>query len=163
MLVDASLQSQATRERGNLHTGPLQAAAGAAISAALVKELRAKSGAGMMDCKKALVESNGDFEAAEVYLRNKGLISADKKASRLAAEGAVVAYVHTGSRVGVLMEVNCESDFVARGEAFKEFAEDMAMQVGPSVVFPNLRQDCQKGGTGRTRFSGFFSWVSRSA
>jgi elongation factor Ts len=117
----------------------------------------------MMDCKKALVESNGDFEAAEVYLRNKGLISADKKASRLAAEGAVVAYVHTGSRVGVLMEVNCESDFVARGEAFKEFAEDMAMQVGPSVVFPNLRQDCQKGGTGRTRFSGFFSWVSRSA
>jgi elongation factor Ts len=119
----------------------VQAVAVTAITAALVKELRTKSGAGMMDCKKALVECNGDFEAAEVFLRNKGLASADKKSGRIAVEGAIVSYVHTGSRVGVLIEVNCESDFVARGEAFKEFAEDMAMQVAADADITVIEAD----------------------
>ena len=101
-----------------------------AISPALVKQLRDKSGAGMMDCKKALAECGGDVEAASEFLRKKGLASADKKAGRVAAEGAVGSYIHAGSRLGVLVEVNCETDFVARGEKFRELVNDMAMQVG---------------------------------
>ena len=100
-----------------------------AVSAKLVKELRDKSGAGMMDCKKALGECNGDIEEATVWLRKKGMASADKKASRIAAEGAVAQYIHAGARLGVLVEVNCETDFVARGDKFKELVADIAMQV----------------------------------
>jgi len=105
------------------------AAGGASISAATVKALRDQSGAGMMDCKKALAESGGDLEAAAAYLRKKGLASADKKSGRVAAEGEVSAYIHAGARLGVLLEVNCETDFVARGDAFKELVADLAMQV----------------------------------
>ena len=99
------------------------------ISAGLVKELREASGAGMMDCKKALTECGGDLEAAKEFLRKKGLASADKKAGRVAAEGAVWSYIHAGSRLGVLVEINCETDFVARGEKFQELVNDMAMQI----------------------------------
>ena len=98
------------------------------ISAAQVKELRERTGAGMMDCKKALVETNGDIEKAIDYLREKGLAKAAKKASRIAAEGLVEAYIH-GGRIGVLIEVNSETDFVAKNEEFRSFVKDMAMQV----------------------------------
>lgn len=101
------------------------------ISAALVKELRERSGAGMMDCKKALVETNGDIEKAIDLLREKGLASAAKKASRIASEGLVESYIH-GGRIGVLIEVNSETDFVAKNDDFKEFVRDMAMQVAAS-------------------------------
>ena len=112
-------------------------AEGAAISAKAVKELRDQSGAGMMDCKKALTECNGDMEEAVVWLRKKGMASADKKASRIAAEGAVAQYIHAGARLGVLVEVNCETDFVARGDKFKELVADIAMQVAacPDVEY----------------------------
>lgn len=100
-----------------------------AISAKQVKEIRDKTGAGMMDCKKALQESNGDMEEAVVWLRKKGMASADKKSSRIATEGAIGAYIHSGARLGVIVEVNCETDFVARGDKFKEIVADMAMQV----------------------------------
>ena len=101
------------------------------VSAAVVKQLRDKSGAGMMDCKKALAQCGGDIEAAADFLRKKGLASADKKSSRVAAEGAVGSYIHAGSRLGVLVEVNCETDFVARGDTFKALVQDIAMQVRP--------------------------------
>jgi elongation factor Ts len=100
-----------------------------AVAASAVKELREKTGAGMMDCKKALAENDGDVEKATEFLRKKGLASADKKAGRVASEGAIGAYIHAGSRLGVLVEVNCETDFVARGEKFKELVNDMAMQI----------------------------------
>ncbi|RAL26319.1 translation elongation factor Ts [Thermoflavimicrobium daqui] len=100
-----------------------------AVTAALVKELREKTGAGMMDCKKALVETNGDLEKAIEYLREKGMASAAKKAGRVAAEGAVGSYIHAGGRIGVLVEVNCETDFVANTEEFQSLVKDVAMQV----------------------------------
>merc|ERR1712174_60000 len=108
-----------------------------AISAKLVKELRDSSGAGMMDCKKALAECGGDLEKAEEYLRKKGITSAAKKASRVASEGMVSSYIHAGSRIGVLVEVNCETDFVARGDKFKELVQGLAMQIAasPSVEY----------------------------
>ncbi|MCW6035560.1 translation elongation factor Ts [Spirulina subsalsa FACHB-351] len=107
------------------------------ISAALVKELREQTGAGMMDCKKALTENDGDMEKAVEWLRKKGIASADKKAGRVAAEGLVDSYIHTGGRVGVLVEVNCETDFVARGDKFKALVRDIAMQIAacPNVVY----------------------------
>ncbi|PRW58941.1 elongation factor Ts [Chlorella sorokiniana] len=111
---------------------PAAAAAAGGISAALVKELRESTGAGMMDCKKALAECDGDLEKAKEFLRKKGLASADKKAGRVAAEGAIWSYIHAGSRLGVLVEVNCETDFVARGEKFQELVNDMAMQIAAS-------------------------------
>lgn len=98
------------------------------ISAALIKDLREKTGAGMMDCKKALVECDGNLEAAIDFLREKGLASVAKKSSRIASEGIVDAYIH-GGRIGVLIEVNSETDFVAKNEEFKAFVKDMAMQV----------------------------------
>ncbi len=101
------------------------------ISASLVKELREKSGAGMLDCKNALVETNGDIEKAVDYLREKGLASAAKKSSRIASEGLVDAYIH-GGRIGVIVEVNSETDFVSKTDEFKEFVKDMAMQVAAS-------------------------------
>jgi elongation factor Ts len=109
----------------------------AEISAKLVKDLRDKTGAGMMDCKKALSENNGDIEKAIEWLRQKGIASAEKKSGRTAAEGAIGSYIHTGARVGVLVEVNCETDFVARGEIFQELIRNVAMQIAacPSVDF----------------------------
>lgn len=109
------------------------------ISAGLVKELREKTGAGMMDCKKALAESSGDFEKAIEYLRKKGIASASKKAGRATKEGAVVSYIHGEGKVGVLLEVNCETDFVARTEQFRAFTKDVAMHVAaanPAYVRP---------------------------
>lgn len=108
----------------------------AEISAAMVKDLREKTGAGMMDCKKALSESAGDFTKAEEWLRKKGLSAAGKKAGRVAAEGLVGTYVHSG-KIGVLVEVNCETDFVARNEDFQQLVKDVAMHIAaanPSYV-----------------------------
>jgi elongation factor Ts len=107
------------------------------ISAQLVKELREITGAGMMDCKKALRESNGDKVMAIETLRKKGLASADRKANKVATEGVIVSYIHTGYKIGVLVEVNCETDFVARRNEFKDFAKDIAMQIAasPSVEY----------------------------
>lgn len=99
------------------------------ITASMVKELRGRTGAGMMDCKKALNEVNGDLDKAIEYLREKGLAAASKKAGRVAAEGVVASYIHGAGRVGVLVEVNCETDFVAKTENFQEFARDIAMQI----------------------------------
>jgi len=109
----------------------------AEISAKLVKELRDKTGAGMMDCKKALAETAGDMTKASEWLRQKGIASAEKKSGRTAAEGAVGSYIHTGARVGVLVEVNCETDFVARGELFQELLRNVAMQIAacPNVEY----------------------------
>jgi len=101
----------------------------ATITADAVKELRERTGAGMMDCKNALVEADGDVEAAVVLLRERGLAAAAKKAGRDAREGTVASYIHTGGRVGVLIEVNCETDFVARTEEFQKLVRDLAMQV----------------------------------
>jgi elongation factor Ts len=100
-----------------------------AITAQMVKELRQKTGAGMMDCKKALTEKNGDIEAATQYLREKGVADAAKRAGRVASEGVIGLYVHTGGKIGVLVEVNCETDFVARTDDFKDLAKNLAMQV----------------------------------
>ncbi|WP_028986590.1 translation elongation factor Ts [Thermicanus aegyptius] len=99
------------------------------ISANQVKELREKTGAGMMECKKALTEANGDMEKAIEILRERGLAAAAKKAGRIAAEGLVESYIHMGGRIGVLVEVNCETDFVANTDEFKEFVKDIAMQI----------------------------------
>ena len=109
----------------------------AEISAKLVKELRDQTGAGMMDCKKALKEVDGDLQKATEWLRQKGISSAEKKVGRTAAEGSVGSYIHTGARVGVLVEVNCETDFVARGEIFQELVRNVAMQIAacPNVEF----------------------------
>ena len=100
-----------------------------AISASDVKVLRERTGAGMMDCKKALTEAGGDMEKAVELLREKGLAAAAKKAGRIAAEGVVDSYIHMGGRIGVLVEVNCETDFVAKTDQFKAFVRDVAMQV----------------------------------
>ena len=99
------------------------------VNATLVKELREKTGAGMMDCKKALAETAGDLDKAVDYLRQKGLAAAAKKADRIATDGAVGAYVHPGGKIGVLVEVNCETDFVARTNEFQSLLKDIAMQV----------------------------------
>ena len=107
----------------------------AEIPAKDVKELRDRTGAGMMDCKKALQETTGDKEKAIEWLRQKGLASAGKKAGRVAAEGLVDSYIHTGGRIGVLVEVNCETDFVARNQAFVELVRNVAMQV---AACPNV-------------------------
>lgn len=114
----------------------------AEISAKLVKELRDKTGAGMMDCKKALTESGGDATKATEWLRQKGIATAEKKAGRTAAEGAVGSYIHTGARVGVLVEINCETDFVARGDLFQELVRNVAMQIAacPNVEYVSTDQ-----------------------
>lgn len=102
------------------------------VTAEMVKELRERTGAGMMDCKKALVATDGDIEKAIDELRTKGLASAAKKASRVASEGAVTSYIHAGGRIGVLVEVNCETDFVGKTPEFKQLAYDIAMQIAAS-------------------------------
>lgn len=101
----------------------------AEITAALVKELRERTGAGMMDCKKALAATEGDMDKAIDFLREKGLAAAAKKAGRIAAEGLVESYIHGGGRIGVLVEVNCETDFVAKTDAFKSLVKDIAMHI----------------------------------
>jgi elongation factor Ts len=99
------------------------------VSAAQVRTLREQTGAGMMDCKRALSESGGDLEKAVVYLREKGLAAAAKRSARAASEGLVASYIHAGGKIGVLVEVNCETDFVARTPEFQTLAKDLAMQV----------------------------------
>jgi elongation factor Ts len=101
----------------------------AEVTASAVKSLREKSGAGMIDCKNALVEANGDENAAMEILRKKGMATAGKKAGRVTAEGAVGSYIHMGGKVGVLVEVNCESDFVSRGDEFQQLVKDVAMHI----------------------------------
>ena len=102
------------------------------ISAAQVKELRENTGAGMMDCKNALVESNGDMEKAKKFLREKGLAAAAKKAGRIASEGIVESYIHGDGRIGVLVEVNTETDFAAKNQEFRTFVKDIALQIAAS-------------------------------
>ncbi len=99
------------------------------ISAAMVKELREKTGAGMMDCKQALADCGGDMEKAIDFLRKKGLATAAKRAGRATSEGTVQAYIHMGGKIGVLVEVDCETDFVAKTDDFKEFARNLAMHI----------------------------------
>ncbi|KUO66068.1 MAG: elongation factor Ts [Gracilibacter sp. BRH_c7a] len=113
----------------------------AEITAALVKELRERTGAGMMDCKKGLVQCDGDLEKAIDYLREKGLAAAAKKEGRIAAEGVVESYIHGEGRIGVLVEINCETDFVARGDDFKQFAKDIAMQIAAAKpLYVNIEE-----------------------
>ncbi|XP_021990500.1 polyprotein of EF-Ts, chloroplastic isoform X4 [Helianthus annuus] len=137
--VEAAAPAEATTEVEDEKVEvpvPVEATTKATISPALVKQLREETGAGMMDCKKALAETEGDLVKAQEYLRKKGLASADKKASRATAEGRIGSYIHD-SRIGVLVEVNCETDFVSRGDIFKELVNDLAMQVAacPQVQY----------------------------
>src|SRR5260221_6550464 len=107
------------------------------ISAAQVKELRERSGAPMMDCKNALSNSKGDIEEALIWLRKKGIATAAKKSARVTSEGSVASYIHAGGKIGVLVEVNCESDFVARTDDFKDLVKDIAMHIAaadPKIV-----------------------------
>jgi elongation factor Ts len=113
----------------------------AEVTASGIKSLREKTGAGMMECKKALTENNGDEAAAIEWLRKRGLASAAKKASRVAAEGAVGAYIHMGGKVGVLVEINCETDFVARGDEFQQLIKDVAMHVAASEPRYGTREE----------------------
>jgi elongation factor Ts len=112
-----------------------------AASAQLVKELRDRTGAGVMDCKEALQAASDDLDSAVEYLRKKGIASAAKKAHREAKEGVVGSYIHAGAKLGVLVEVNCESDFVARTEAFQELVKDLAMQVAAASPTYVARED----------------------
>lgn len=107
----------------------------------LIKELRGRTGAGIVDCRNALVEAAGDVERAAEILQGKGLVSAQKRAGRVASEGLVESYVHTGGRVGALIEVNCETDFVARTEEFKRLARDLAMQVTATAPLYVTREE----------------------
>ncbi len=113
----------------------------AEITAKMVQELREKTGAGMMDCKKALAEAGGDFAKAEDVLRKKGLSAAAKKSGRIASEGAVASYIHMGGKIGVLVEVNCETDFVARTEGFQVLVKDLAMQIAATAPQWVRRED----------------------
>ena len=103
-----------------------------AITGNEIKTLREKTGAGMVDCKNALVEADGDVEKAVEILRKKGIVMADKKSGRITAEGAVGSYIHMGGKVGVMVEINCESDFVSRGEEFQQLVKDVAMHIAAS-------------------------------
>ncbi len=113
----------------------------AEITAKMVQELREKSGAGMMDCKKALTEAGGDMAKADEILRKKGLAAAAKKSARAATEGAVASYIHMGGKIGVLVEVNCETDFVARTEGFQLLVKDLAMQIAASAPLYVRREE----------------------
>ena len=103
------------------------------VTASMVGELRQKTGAGMMDCKKALAETSGDLEAAVEFLRKKGLSAASKKAGRVATEGTVGSYIHAGGKIGVMVEVNCETDFVGRNDDFQRFVRDVAMHIAAAA------------------------------
>ncbi len=113
----------------------------AEITAKMVQELREKTGAGMMDCKKVLGEAGGDMSKAEELLRKKGLAAAAKKATRAATEGAVASYIHMGGKIGVLVEVNCETDFVARTEGFQALVKDISMQIAAAAPQYVRRED----------------------
>ena len=112
-----------------------------AVNAAQVRDLRDKTGAGMMDCKRALAETGGDLEKAVVYLREKGLAAAAKRSARTASEGTVGSYIHAGGKIGVLIEINCETDFVARTPQFQTLVKDLAMQVAAANPRYAQRQD----------------------
>jgi len=114
------------------------------ISAQVVKELREKTGAGMMDCKKALIDSNGDMEKAVDFLRKAGIAKAEKKGSRDVKEGIVYSYIHHGGRLGVLVEVNCETDFVAKTDGFKELVHNIAMQIAATNPVAVSSKDISK-------------------
>lgn len=111
------------------------------VTAAMVKKLRGRTGAGMMDCKNALADSSGDVDKAIEYLRIKGLSKAAKKADRATAEGLVISYIHPGNRIGVLIEINCETDFVARTDEFQSFANHLAMQVAAAAPIAVTREE----------------------
>ncbi|MFZ2633273.1 MAG: translation elongation factor Ts [Desulfosalsimonadaceae bacterium] len=115
------------------------------ISATMVKELRERSGVGIMDCKEALKECNGDMEKASDYLRKKGLATAQKRAGRVASDGTIQSYIHMGGKIGVLVEVNCETDFVAKTDGFQEFVKNIAMHIAAAsplgVVPEDITQD----------------------
>lgn len=111
------------------------------ITAQMVQELRKKTGVGMMDCKRALQENGGDVEAAIEYLRVKGLAAATKREGKATGEGLIISYIHPGSKLGVMVEVNCETDFVARTPEFRELAKDIAMQVAASAPLFVRRED----------------------
>ena len=121
------------------------------ITAAMVKELRDKTGAGMMDCKKALQENDGDVEKAIDFLRKKGIAKAEKKASREVNDGLVDAYIHMGGKLGVLLEVNCETDFVAKTDDFKNFVRDIAMHVAASDPMTVSREEISEDILNRER------------
>ncbi|MFD2116798.1 translation elongation factor Ts [Paenibacillus yanchengensis] len=116
-----------------------------AVSASAVKDLRARTGAGMLDCKKALDETNGDIDKAIALLREKGLAAAANKSGRVATEGVVESYIHAGGRIGVLVEINCETDFVAKTDQFREFARDVAMHIAASNPKYVRREDVPGG------------------
>lgn len=111
------------------------------ITASMVNELRKRTGAGLMDCKNALVESNGDEEAAIALLKKRGIAKAAKKASRDASEGIIESYIHTGGKVGVLLELNCESDFVAKNDQFKALARDLCMHIAAASPVAVSREE----------------------
>ena len=123
----------------------------AEVTAAAVKSLREKSGAGMIDLKNALVEANGDETAAMDLLRKKGMAQAGKKAGRVTAEGAVGSYIHMGGKVGVLVEINCESDFVSRGEEFQQLVKDVAMHIAAADPRYTNRTDVPEGDLAKER------------
>lgn len=114
------------------------------ISASNVKELREKTGAGIMECKKALIESNGDIQKAIDVLRKRGIAAAQKKVGRTTSEGIIEAYIHPGSRLGVILEINCESDFVGKTEIFINFAKDIAMQIAATNPIAVTKDDLNK-------------------
>jgi elongation factor Ts len=121
------------------------------ISAQLVKQLRERTGAGMMECKKALVEAKGELAEAEVVLRKQGIASAGKKSSRSTKQGVIGSYIHPGSQLGVLIEVNCESDFVARTDDFQELVKDLAMQVAAADPQFVRREDVTEAALAKER------------
>jgi elongation factor Ts len=123
----------------------------AQVNAALIKELRESTGAGLMDCKKALQEVDGDLDKATEYLRKNGLAKAAKKAGRAATEGAVVSYIHSNNRVGVLLEVNCETDFVGKAEAFRLFCSDVAMQIAAMAPEAVRREEMDQAAVEKER------------
>ncbi|MEA2060233.1 MAG: translation elongation factor Ts [Thermodesulfobacteriota bacterium] len=121
------------------------------ITAAMVKELREKTGSGMMDCKKALVENDGDANKALDFLRTKGLAKAQKRAGRATSEGIIYSYIHTGDKLGVLVEVNCESDFVAKTEDFRDFAKNIAMHIAAANPAGLVAEDIPEDVVNRER------------
>lgn len=121
------------------------------ITAQMVKELREKTNAGMMDCKKALTETDGDFEKAVDYLREKGIAKAAGKAGRATKEGIIASYIHAGSKLGVLVEINCETDFVARTEDFQVFAKDIAMHVAAAAPVTVSREEVDQDAIAKER------------
>ncbi len=120
------------------------------ITATMIKDLRERTGAGMADCKKSLIETDGDMEKATEYLRKKGLAAAAKKAGRIATEGAVASYIHNG-RVGVLCEINCETDFVAKTDDFKNFVKDVAMHIAGASPVPLYVSDAEIEASAQTK------------